>query len=115
MLALALCARRTTWLLAGGALAGIASGRRARVERFASRILRARFLRLSLWRAAWAMAQDHPLWGVRPDNFLYYYSVISCGAEVDPSLPPHNLLLDFWLRLGASGAAIPWCSGEVRA
>jgi len=113
MLALALLrGRRTTWLLAGGALAGIALlvgvlG----VERFASLADPSQgttFLRLSLWRSAWAMAQDHPLWGVGPDNFLYYYGdYILPGAEVDRFLShPHNLLLDFWLRLGAGGAAI---------
>lgn len=66
------------------------------------------FLRLSLWQSAWEMARDHPWVGVGPDNFLYYYGdYIRPGAEVDRWLShPHNVVLDFWLRLGIGGVAI---------
>ena len=66
------------------------------------------FLRLSLWRAAWEMIKDHPWLGVGLDNFLYYYGdYIRPGAEVDRWLShPHNLVLDFWLRLGVGGVAL---------
>jgi O-antigen ligase len=66
------------------------------------------FLRFSLWQAAWEMGQDHPWLGVGLDNFLYYYGdYIRPGAEVDRWLShPHNLVLDFWLRLGIGGVAL---------
>jgi len=66
------------------------------------------FLRLSLWQAAWDMVRDHPWLGVGPDNFLYYYGdYIRPGAEVDRWLShPHNVILDFWLRLGIGGLAV---------
>lgn len=65
-------------------------------------------LRLKLWQASWEMARDHPWLGVGPDNFLYYYGdYILPGAEVDRWLShPHNLALDFWLRLGIGGLAL---------
>jgi O-antigen ligase len=66
------------------------------------------FLRLALWQAAWDMVRDHPWLGVGPDNFLYYYGdYIRPGAEVDRWLShPHNVILDFWLRLGVGGLAV---------
>ncbi len=65
-------------------------------------------LRLSLWRSAWEMAHDHPWLGVGLDNFLYYYGdYIRAGAEVDRWLShPHNIVLDFWLRLGIGGVVV---------
>lgn len=66
------------------------------------------FLRLSLWQAAWEMVRDHPWLGIGPDNFLYYYGdYIRPGAEVDRWLShPHNIVLDFWLRLGVGGLVV---------
>ena len=66
------------------------------------------FLRLSLWRAAIQMLRDHPWWGIGLDNFLYYYGdYIQPGAEIDRWLShPHNLVLDFWLRLGIGGVVL---------
>ncbi|OGO06645.1 MAG: hypothetical protein A2Y73_00365 [Chloroflexi bacterium RBG_13_56_8] len=66
------------------------------------------YLRISLWRAAWAMVCDHPWLGVGLDNFLYYYGdYILPGAEVERWLShPHNLVLDFWLRLGIGGVML---------
>jgi O-antigen ligase len=83
----------------------------ARTERFATLLDPTRgttFLRVSLWQAAWDMARAHPLWGVGPDNFLYYYrDYLRPGAEVDRWLShPHNLALDFWLRLGVGGLLV---------
>ncbi len=66
-------------------------------------------LRLHLWRSALAMALDHPLWGVGPDNFLYVYrsGYILPAAWWDPNLNhPHNLVLDWWTRLGLPGLAV---------
>lgn len=79
--------------------------------------------RISLWQSALRMLRDHPLFGVGPDNFLYYYSndnscapghVVryyyeqknSSGVPVnfEPCLShPHNLFLDFWLSTGLLG------------
>jgi O-antigen ligase len=64
------------------------------------------FLRLQLWRSAWQMALDHPLFGVGPDNFLYHYrsDYILPAAWEEPNLNhPHNLFLDWWTRLGVIG------------
>jgi O-antigen ligase len=67
------------------------------------------FLRLQLWRSAWEMGLDHPLRGVGPDNFLYAYrsGYLLPSAWQEPNLNhPHNLLLDFWTRLGLPGLAL---------
>lgn len=64
------------------------------------------FVRLQLWRSAWQMALDHPLWGVGPDNFLYAYRsfYLLPAAWQEPNLNhPHNWLLDWWTRLGLPG------------
>jgi O-antigen ligase len=67
------------------------------------------FLRLQLWRSSVAMVRDHPFLGVGLDNFLYqyrtHYVLPTAWEEFDLS-HPHNLVLDFWLRLGILGPAI---------
>jgi O-antigen ligase len=54
------------------------------------------------------MLADHPLFGVGLDNFLYYYpDYIRPEAAAEPNLShPHNVLLDFWARLGMAGIAL---------
>ena len=67
------------------------------------------FLRLQLWRSAWQMALDHPLFGVGPDQFLYAYrsSYLLPQAWQEPNLNhPHNLILDWWTRLGVPGLVL---------
>lgn len=63
--------------------------------------------RVYVWQAAWAMALDHPLMGVGLDNFLYQYpNYILPEAKLEPEMShPHNLFLDFWLRMGILGLA----------
>ena len=64
------------------------------------------FLRLQLWRSALQMGLDHPQLGVGPDNFLYAYrsGYMLPTAWQEPNLNhPHNLLLDWWTRLGIPG------------
>jgi O-antigen ligase len=64
------------------------------------------FLRQQLWRSAWQMALDHPLLGVGPDQFLYWYrsDYLLPAAWREPNLNhPHNLVLDWWTRLGIPG------------
>jgi len=70
------------------------------------------FLRLKLWRASLNMIRDHPLFGVGLDNFLYQYRtryvLPEAWEELDLS-HPHNIVLDFWTRLGILGViAIGW-------
>ncbi len=67
------------------------------------------FFRLNLWQSTIAMIRDHPLLGVGPDNFLYQYRghYIRPEAWQEPSLShPHNIVLDFWSRLGLLGLAV---------
>lgn len=66
------------------------------------------FLRVNLWRASLDIAVDHPWLGIGLDNFLYYYGdYVRAGAEVDRWLShPHNIVLDFWLRLGLAGVGL---------
>ena len=67
------------------------------------------FIRLRLWQSALAMGLDHPWFGVGPDNFLYAYRTVyvlpSAWEELNLS-HPHNLLLDFWTRLGLVGTVV---------
>lgn len=112
LLPLLLGDKRLRWIALGLLLAGgLLMVPLFRTERFASLLDPTRgtlFLRLRLWQAAWNMIQDHPWLGVGLDNFLYYYGdYILPGAEVERWLShPHNLLLDFWLRLGVGGIVL---------
>lgn len=65
-------------------------------------------LRRLIWGSALAMLRDHPAFGVGLDQFLYQYA----PRYVQPpawgerfTAHPHNLVLDFWLRLGIMGLA----------
>lgn len=98
------------------ALAGVGVGLLALVVAFSQRAARlgdllnfqsgTSFLRLKLWRSAWQMGLDHPWLGVGPDNFLYLYRtryvLPSAWEELNLS-HPHNIVLDFWTRLGLAG------------
>jgi O-antigen ligase len=67
------------------------------------------FFRLQLWRSSLAMIRDHPILGVGLDNFLYQYRshyVLPTAWEEFNLSHPHNLVLDFWLRLGLGGLAV---------
>lgn len=67
------------------------------------------FFRLQLWRSSLAMVADHPLLGVGLDNFLYAYRtqyVLPTAWEEFNLSHPHNVLLDFWLRLGLPGLGL---------
>ncbi len=66
------------------------------------------FYRLKLWQAAVAMIRDYPLTGVGLDNFLYRYpEYMLPEAWQEPGLShPHNIILDYWTRLGIGGVAI---------
>jgi O-antigen ligase len=66
------------------------------------------------------MLRDHPVFGIGPDQFLYYYSDTyttrpywvtvwdgkPTSLAMDPTLShPHNLALDLWLSVGLVGLA----------
>ncbi|HEY8601634.1 MAG TPA: O-antigen ligase family protein [Thermomicrobiales bacterium] len=69
-------------------------------------------LREMIWRSALAMIRDHPAFGVGLDQFYYQYAprYINPAAWGERyTAHPHNLLLDFWVRLGIMGLAwIVW-------
>src|SRR5262249_4541408 len=77
-------------------------------------------IRLLIWRAALGMLHDHPLLGIGPDQFLYYYSNrytdrpywivrehgrLTPAAHAPDIAQPHNLPLDLWLSGGLVGLA----------
>lgn len=103
-----------TWAVLGGVPLLLVAGVLAmRVERFASLLAPegTAWLRLYLWQSSLAMIRDHPLWGVGLDQFLYHYpSYMHPAAWREPNLShPHNIVLDFWLRLGLLGVvALGW-------
>lgn len=73
------------------------------------------FFRVSVWESGIAMIRDHPIFGIGLDNFLYEYpKYISPDAWREPNLShPHNIVLDFWTRLGIGGViALGWMIWE---
>jgi O-antigen ligase len=67
------------------------------------------FFRIQLWQSSWAMIRDHPVLGVGLDNFLYHYRtqyVLPTAWEEFNLSHPHNLVFDFWLRLGLPGLLV---------
>ncbi len=67
------------------------------------------FFRLRLWQSAVQMILDRPLQGFGLDQFLYAYRghYILPEAWQEPNLShPHNILLDFWTRLGLGGVLL---------
>jgi O-antigen ligase len=67
------------------------------------------FFRLRLWQSTLQMLRDHPITGLGLDQFLYAYrgDYLLPDAWQEPNLShPHNILLDWWIRLGIVGVAI---------
>lgn len=117
--------RRRPLLLGAIAVAGVLAAlpARHRLENYLSSHGLTTDARQSVWESALHMLRDHPLFGVGPDNFLYYYSnddacarghvarwyynqLNSNGVPVnfDRCIShPHNLILDFWLSSGMLG------------
>lgn len=64
------------------------------------------FFRIRLWQGTLNLLRDHPWFGVGPDNFLYAYrsryALPDAWQELGLS-HPHNIILDFWTRLGILG------------
>ncbi|MEZ4667065.1 MAG: O-antigen ligase family protein [Anaerolineae bacterium] len=67
------------------------------------------FYRLRVWESAINVIQDHPLTGLGLDQFLYAFrsEYILPDAWQEPNLShPHNIFLDFWIRLGFCGVIL---------
>lgn len=109
LLILALVSRNRRVILpvaAGLGLVAVAGIALLRVERFTSAIDPASWTRLSVWRSAIAMIRDHPIFGVGLDQFLYQYNpkyVLPEAWSERYTSHPHNILLDYWTRLGIMG------------
>jgi O-antigen ligase len=105
--------RRGLLALVGLGVAGAAGlGLAMRSPRFA-RILDfsegTSFIRLRVWQSAVEMLMDRPLTGLGLDQFLYAYRgrYILPDAWQEPNLShPHNVLLDWWIRLGLLGVIV---------
>jgi len=111
LLVVLIAARNRTWVwgylavLFVGLLAALASGR----ERFTSLLspgTGSEELRIAIWHSAAQMIRDHPIWGVGLDQFVTQYA----PRYVDPAgwyerftSHPHNIVLDFYVRLGLLG------------
>lgn len=64
------------------------------------------FIRLRAWESTLEIISDNPMTGLGLDQFLYVYGgqYVRPDAIADPDLShPHNILLDFWIRLGLLG------------
>lgn len=76
-------------------------------------------LRLLIWQSTVAMLRDHPAFGVGLDQFYYQYApryIQPEGWAERYTAHPHNLLLDFWVRLGIMGLAwLGWLLGALGA
>lgn len=104
---------RRQWIIgfvafvAGGAIAAAAWG----AERFTSLLQPdsgSEGLRLYIWQSTAAMLRDHPVWGVGLDQFLTQYAPRYIAPAAWPerfTSHPHNLVLDFYVRLGVLGLA----------
>jgi O-antigen ligase len=67
------------------------------------------FSRLRIWQSSLNMISDQPLTGVGLDQFLYEYrgKYILPDAWEEPDIShPHNVILDFWTRLGIMGVLL---------
>lgn len=65
-------------------------------------------LRLYIWHSAARMLRDHPVWGVGLDQFVSQYAPRYIAPAAWPerfTSHPHNLVLDFYVRLGLLGLA----------
>lgn len=65
--------------------------------------------RIRVWQSAITIIGDHPVTGLGLDQFLYAFRgmYIFPDAWQDPNLShPHNILLDFWIRLGVGGVIL---------
>jgi len=67
------------------------------------------FFRLQIWQSSLAMFRSAPIFGVGPDNFLYFYRghFIRPAAWREPDISQaHNFALNFATRLGILGLTV---------
>jgi len=77
-----------------------------RFERLVDMTSGTNFYRLRAWQSAVNIIQDAPITGIGLDQYLYYFreGYMLPDAWQEPNLShPHNIVLDFWLRLGIFG------------
>lgn len=89
-----------------GFLISLQSARFARVLEFDSGT---NFFRIRVWQSALTVIHDHPITGLGLDQFLYAFRghYIMPDAWQEPDLShPHDIILDFWVRLGIAGVAL---------
>jgi O-antigen ligase len=74
-------------------------------------------LRELIWRSTLRMIRDRPAFGVGLDQFLTQYAPRYISPEAWDeryTSHPHNLFLDFWVRLGIMGFAwVAWTLGSL--
>lgn len=98
--------RPITALFLLGLLATMIAVQMPRFERLLDLTSGTNFYRIRVWQSAEQMIGDHPITGIGLDQFLYEYRgrYILPDAWEEPDLShPHNIVLDFWLRLGVAG------------
>lgn len=64
------------------------------------------FIRIRVWESSLEIIANRPLTGLGLDQYLYEFSghYVRPDAIADPDLShPHNMVLDFWIRLGLPG------------
>jgi O-antigen ligase len=64
------------------------------------------FMRIRVWESSLEILRQRPFTGLGLDQFLYLFSgeFVRPDAIFDPDLShPHNIFLDFWIRLGFLG------------
>jgi O-antigen ligase len=89
-----------------GFLFSLQSARFARVLDFDSGT---NFFRIRVWQSALNVIHDYPITGLGLDQFLYAFRghYILPDAWQEPNLShPHNIILDFWVRLGILGVGL---------
>lgn len=65
--------------------------------------------RINVWKSSLQMIHDHFITGIGLDQFLYQYSIqyVRPQAWLERFIShPHNLVLDYWLRLGIIGPVV---------
>ena len=80
-----------------------------RFERLTDMTSGTNFYRIRVWQSTANILADHPLTGLGLDQFLYEFRghYIMPDAWEEPELShPHNILLDFWTRLGILGVGV---------
>lgn len=93
-------------ILALVVVGAVVASQSPRFERLIDMTSGTNFYRLRAWQSAVNIIQDAPITGIGLDQYLYYFreGYMLPDAWQEPNLShPHNIVLDFWLRLGILG------------